>query len=293
MTRIQSKTTAAPSPLWTVEAEAIATHALIEVRRYDFPRPNEMWEIDDAPIFSMSLPRPGGAHGTVQYEAGATPAQKVGTMMLRPGNVRMHSIGDGGVLHIMRCRFDNAAFASVTALADWDPERLKKCAALHSAPLADVTKRLRKEVVTPGFGGSLAIDSYVNLILVEIGRAFRSRKMNPRVKGGLAPWQLARIDERLRVADGAWPSVEELAAECRVSRSHLSRAFVETTGATLADHAANLRVARAKELMTASDLTMSDIAERLGFASPSAFGAAFRRATGLSPLQYSRTVRGA
>ena len=40
-------------------------------------------------------------------------------------------------------------------------------------------------------------------------------------------------------------------------------------------------------------LTMSDIAERLGFASPSAFGAAFRRAAGLSPLQYSRTVRGA
>ena len=85
----------------------------------------------------------------------------------------------------------------------------------------------------------------------------------------------------------------ELAADCRVSRSHLSRAFAESTGATLADHAANLRVARAKELMTAGDLTMSDIAVRLGFASPSAFGAAFRRATGLSPLQYSRTVRGA
>ena len=82
MTRFSSKSTAAPNPLWTVEAEAIATHAHIEVRRYDFPRPNEMWEIDDEPIFSMSLPRPGGAHGTVQYEAGATPAQKVGTMML-------------------------------------------------------------------------------------------------------------------------------------------------------------------------------------------------------------------
>jgi len=77
-----------------------------------------------------------------------------------------------------------------------------------------------------------------------------------------------------------------------VSRSHLSRAFAESTGATLADHAANLRVARAKELMTESALTMSDIAARLGFASPSAFVAAFRRATGLSPLQYSRTIRG-
>jgi len=126
VTRISSKSTAAPNPLWTVEAEAKAAHAQIEVRRYDFPRPNEMWEIDDEPIFSMSLPRPGGAHGTVQYEAGATPAQKVGTMMLRPGGVRMHSIGDGGVLSIRRWRFDNEAFASVTALADWDPERLKK-----------------------------------------------------------------------------------------------------------------------------------------------------------------------
>ena len=200
VTRIQSKSTASRpargKPLWTVEASAAASAAQIELRRYDFPSPNEMWELDDEPIFSMTLPRPGGAHGTVRYEAGAGPAQKVGLMMLRPANVRMHSVGEGGVLSILRCRFQNEAFAAVTRLADWDPERLKKCAALHSAPLADAAKRLRREIVNPGFGGALAIDSYVNLILVEIGRAFRSRKMNPRVKGGLAPWQLARIDER-------------------------------------------------------------------------------------------------
>jgi len=179
VTRIQSNSTAGKSPggtsLWTVEAAAIASAASIELRRYDFPRPNEMWELDDEPIFSMSLPRPGGVHGTVRYEAGAAPAQKVGEMMLRPANVRMHSVGEGGVLSILRCRFQNDAFAAVTRLADWDPERLKKCAALQSAPLSDAAKRLRREIVNPGFGGALAIDSYVNLILVEIGRAFRSR----------------------------------------------------------------------------------------------------------------------
>jgi AraC family transcriptional regulator len=210
--------------------------------------------------------------------------------MLRPGKVRMHSIGEGGVLTVLRCRFDHNTFAAMTALSDWDARRLRQCAALRSKSLMALARRVQREVAAPGFSSEIAIAAYADLMMIEIGRLFHDRR-EPKARGGLAPWQLARIDEMMRAAHGAWPNVGEMAAACGVSRSHLSRAFAQATGVTLAAHAEALRLERAKALMGRSGVSMSAVAAELGFATPSAFGAAFRRATGQSPLRYARLLR--
>lgn len=46
------------------------------------------------------------------------------------------------------------------------------------------------------------------------------------------------------------------------------------------------RVERAKTLLCASNLPVSEIAGAVGFASPSHFGAVFRRSVGASPRAY-------
>ena len=48
------------------------------------------------------------------------------------------------------------------------------------------------------------------------------------------------------------------------------------------------RVARARELLRASNLALTDIALQLGFASHSHFSTAFRSETGLPPSEYRR-----
>jgi AraC family transcriptional regulator len=278
--------------LWTVEAAADVTGARVELRRYELPCPNEMWEMDDAPIFSSVLPRPEGIKGQVRFKGGDPRSHQVGKLVLRPGGIPMYSTGNGGLMNILTCRFDPDLFARVTGLSDWDAVRLRRCAAIESRPLSQIAARLYSELAVPGLASSYAVDALTRLLLVEIARLFRSRKEKVRATSRLAPWQLARIEDCLRAATGHWPTTTELAQSFGISRSHLSRAFAATSGTTLAEYAATLRIERAKALMRSGDRSMQQIAEQLGFATASAFSVAFRRATGGSPSRFECMMHG-
>ena len=275
---------------WSVERAADSTVGRVELRRYALPSPNEMWEVDEAPIFSAVQPRPGGARGEVRF-AGQTRPNRVGALVLRPAGIPMYSRGDGGAMHILTCRFEPEFFARSVGLGDWDNARLQRCAAIESRLIGQLAARLSSEINAPGFASELAIEALVQLLAVEIGRFFQpTLPSTPASSGRLARWQLARIEEALADADGQWPTTSELASLCGISRSHLSRAFSATTGTTLANYAATIRIEQARSLLRDAHLSLDEIAHRLGFSGQSAFGAAFRRATGMSPLAFRRFI---
>nr|WP_301287237.1 AraC family transcriptional regulator [Sphingobium sp. OAS761] len=267
-------------------ARAGASATRIELRRYTLPRPSEMWEVDDAPILSVVLPRAEGSHGDIMYDAGDRNRYRVGRVMLRPAGIAMHSRGDGGIMDILTCRFDPERFEAATGLNDWDTQRLRLCAAIETPHVRSLAARLRREATEPGFASSLAVDALTDLLMVDLGRLLRGAHRGAAARGGLAPWQLARIEEALRASVGTWPSTQTLATLCGVSRSHLSRSYALATGKALSDHAAYIRIERAQDMIRAGDLPLGSIAHVLGFATASAFSAAFRRATGLTPRQF-------
>gem|GEM_PF-348687 len=271
---------------WTVLAAAANSVARVELRRYELPSPNEMWELDDAPILSFVMPRAEGTQGEIMFDLGDRRRHKVGRLLLRPGGIAMHSRGDGGMLDILACRFDPVRFAAVTGLAEWDSRRLSHCASIHSPVLMTLAERLKQETVAPGFGSEMAVEALVQLMMVEVARLFRRSREQEAGQGGLAPWQLARIENALRSSDGDWPTTQALASLCGISRSHLSRSFAATMGLSLSDHAAAIRMERAQDMIRGGALPMNRIAQTLGFATASAFSAAFRRATGLTPRAF-------
>ena len=276
--------------LWSVEAGAVVPAAQIEMRRYAFPRPSELYEYDDAPIFSATLPRPGGIHGQVRFDGGPVVPSNVRPLLLRPGGIRMQAAGDGGGVNVITCRFDPHAFSRVTGLCDWDAARLLRCATMESRLLNHTMAQLLAETVNPGFAANLALEASVQLLMVQIARLFQSARKPKRVKGGLAPWQLSRIDEMLLTATGTWPTTSELAQQCGISRSHLSRTFAATTHRSLAEHAQAIRLERAKTLLSSRRGSIAEVAIALGFASTSAFSTAFRRATGQPPKRFDQAA---
>lgn len=271
---------------WTVLAVMTIPDAHIELRRYDLPSPNEMLELDDAPIFSLSLPRAEGMDGKITFEGGEKSGHRVGRMMFRPAGVAMYSTGDGGQMEIMTVRMDPERFRAITGLETWDPLSLQRCAMITSSTMFALAERLRGEITQRGQGAEVAAEALVRLLMVDIGRQMRMPARKPGSRGGLAPWQLGRIEDALRAATGHWPTTAELAALCGVSRSHLSRSFTEATGKALADHAAAVRLERAQDMLRGGAMPINEIATRLGYATSSAFGAAFRRMTGRTPRQF-------
>ena len=84
-------------------------------------------------------------------------------------------------------------------------------------------------------------------------------------------------------------TMEELATLTPYSYSRLSRIFKETTGRTIHEYVARVKINHAKELLQRSDMTVLEIATHLGYDSISNFNCTFKSIVGTSPTQYRRS----
>lgn len=80
--------------------------------------------------------------------------------------------------------------------------------------------------------------------------------------------------------------VEDLAVEAGLSRSHFSRAFQRVTGMSPQAYILERRICRARDLISAGAVNLSEVAARAGFASHAHMSTAFRKALGVSPSRY-------
>lgn len=80
--------------------------------------------------------------------------------------------------------------------------------------------------------------------------------------------------------------VAGLLAQCTLSRSTLERRFKELMGRTPNAEILRVRLESARRALARTDLPVAKVAVNAGFSSISYFSAAFRRATGLSPVAY-------
>lgn len=110
------------------------------------------------------------------------------------------------------------------------------------------------------------------------------------VRGGLAPWQLRRAQDRLRAELGDTPSLQTVAAECGLSVSHFARAFRQSLGVSPHAWLVRQRIARAKILMRGRGPSLAEIALACGFADQSHFTRVFVREEGMSPGRWRRMV---
>jgi AraC family transcriptional regulator len=109
--------------------------------------------------------------------------------------------------------------------------------------------------------------------------------------GGLSPKVLLRATERLRSDSDADVSLAALASDAGLSRFHFCRAFKESTG--LSPHAwlRQHRLEQAMNMLRDTDASVVSVAAALGYASQTAFAAAFRKLTGETPSDWRRRMR--
>ena len=77
-----------------------------------------------------------------------------------------------------------------------------------------------------------------------------------------------------------------LAASLAVSAPYLSKIFHEQTGSSPSRYLTDLRMRQAKKYLMDTDLTVREIAARVGYPDPFHFSRSFKNAVGISPAQY-------
>lgn len=86
-------------------------------------------------------------------------------------------------------------------------------------------------------------------------------------------------------------TLKRLADEFHVSQSYLKKLFSEYANCGAIHYFLRLRTARAKELLRSSEQNVSQIAETLGYENIYYFSSQFHRFTGMSPVEYRRSVK--
>ncbi|PMY33913.1 AraC family transcriptional regulator [Pseudomonas sp. GW456-L14] len=109
------------------------------------------------------------------------------------------------------------------------------------------------------------------------------RKATP---GGLSPWRESLVKQM--ILDGLSDTLEvtELARACALSRSHFSRAFKCSTGLSPQEWIRCQRIARAKQLIRSTDLTLTQISLECGFCDQAHFCHIFTHSEGINPFAW-------
>lgn len=103
--------------------------------------------------------------------------------------------------------------------------------------------------------------------------------------------KVASIDEVRKFIDEhacAGVSIDQLVDLVGVSRRSFEQWFRQQIGHTPGDEISNVRVRKAKELLTRSELSMARIAAMVGFTESGAFSRFFRNETGESPRDFRK-----
>ncbi len=92
---------------------------------------------------------------------------------------------------------------------------------------------------------------------------------------------------RLRIRESLESSltIQKVAEDMGVSYSNFRKLFKEFTGISPATYQQDLRLQRAKELLSTTDMSIKEIAYRLNFESPDYFSAKFKIKTGRRPSE--------
>jgi AraC-like DNA-binding protein len=102
-------------------------------------------------------------------------------------------------------------------------------------------------------------------------------------------------DERVRqlcvqiqTDPGHATTIAEMAESCGYSTGYFNRLFHLVTGQSPSDFISDARIAMAKTLLSASNESITRIAEQLGYCDPYHFSRQFRERTGMAPSDFRR-----
>ena len=84
-------------------------------------------------------------------------------------------------------------------------------------------------------------------------------------------------------------TLDNIARQANLSRSHLSLLFNQATGVSPYEYLILQRIEKAVEMLGSSEVTIISIAQECGFRSLANFNKTFKKVTGMTPSDYRLT----
>jgi AraC family transcriptional regulator len=150
------------------------------------------------------------------------------------------------------------------------------------------------EMMSPTAAGRMLVETSSLLLAARLAHSHSETELirspigsGHGLDGGRLRRVLAYVEEHL--AEDI--TVTDLANVACLSVFHFTRAFAATMGVPPHRYVSRRRLKSAKAMIATGRASLSEIAQDCRFSSQSSFTRAFRRATGMTPAEYRRTLR--
>ena len=160
----------------------------------------------------------------------------------------------------------------------------------ESVEISGCLRNILREMEQKNPGYEDICQAYMEILIIRLMRSISlAVPMHPHTAAGNRQCSVVRRYIDLHFKEPL--TLEQLAQEAHMNKFYLSHAFKEEYGISPINYMLSRRTEESKYLLAETDLSMSQIAQLLGFSSPSYFSQTFRRSQGISPLEYRQRTR--
>lgn len=104
--------------------------------------------------------------------------------------------------------------------------------------------------------------------------------------------KLCTIHEQMKTSPEMDWSIDSIASQLHISKSHLQKTYRSCFGSSIASELIGFRLDMAKKLLSGTPLSVTEIAEKCGYSSYVYFAKQFRKNTGMTPSDYRKNNTG-
>jgi AraC-like DNA-binding protein/quercetin dioxygenase-like cupin family protein len=161
--------------------------------------------------------------------------------------------------------------------------------------IAGLARSIRRELIEDRPGREMMLKSLVHQLVIHLVRTHLSVRHSPRIelsRAGPVDRRLRRAIEFMHDNFDRDLSLEEIASSAYLSEYHFSRLFKQVTNLSPGVYLANVRIEKARQLLSDTRLPISEIASRVGYHSQSHFTKVFKSITGATPRAFRESASG-
>jgi len=147
-------------------------------------------------------------------------------------------------------------------------------------------EQLRRELFSEARTSPLFVRSLAQALAIHLVRTYPGPNNAARRANALQTYKLRRVIEAMKARLAEDFCLPQLAQVAGISDYHFSRLFKRATGQSPSQYFIRLRMARARQLLLETDLSVIEIGMEVGYSSPSHFSQVFRREVGVTPSAY-------
>jgi AraC-like DNA-binding protein len=188
--------------------------------------------------------------------------------------------------------------ANQAALSQTDLEALDRLLApgfrSHDLPRSETMVQLASMLAEDRYHGSLGALFRESIAVQVMLQSLRLFRQGAEFRAALGPRCYEAVMEARHLLDCALlspPGTVELARRVGLNRNTLQAGFKAAFGTTVFGYVRDARMAMARIMIEEQGLGAAEAGYKVGFASPSAFSAAYRRKFGRSPMRLGLTTQ--